>query len=107
VTQVEKEQLCDLLAADSTAVLVDARESADALPRLRRARWIPLNEAPKAKDDGRLPMMDHNTRIMVMGDDATQARAAAEAVVRDAFHNVSFYAGGVPELTCLHEAARR
>ena len=107
VTQVEKDALVTLLASDSTAVLVDARESADAVPRLKRTRWIPVAEAPKAKDDGRLPMTDHNTRIFVVGDNEAQARAAADAIVRDAFHNVSFYAGGVPELTSLHDTAKK
>jgi len=107
VSQVEKDALLTLLASDSTAVLVDARESADAVPRLKHARWIPLAEAPKAKDDGRLPMTDHNTRIFVVADNEAQARAAAEAIVRDAFHNVSFYAGGVAELTSLHETAKK
>ena len=107
VTQVEKDALLNLLAGDSTAVLVDARDAADAVPRMKRARWIPVLEALKAKDDGRLPMTDHNTRIFVVGDSEVQARAAAEAIVRDAFHNVSFYAGGVVELTPLHEPAKK
>jgi rhodanese-related sulfurtransferase len=107
VTQVEKDALLNLLAADSTAVLIDARESADARPRLKRANWVPLSEAPKAKDDGRLPMTDHNTRIFVVADSEAPARAAAEGIVRDAFHNVSFYAGGVAELNALHEPAKR
>lgn len=107
VTQVEKDALLNLLASDSTAVLVDARETADAAPRLKRARWIPVAEATKAKDDGRLPMTDHNTRIFVVGDNEAQARATAEAIVRDAFHNVAFYSGGVPELTALHDTAKK
>jgi hypothetical protein len=37
-----------------------------------------------------------------MGDDAVQARQVAEAIVRDAFHNVSFYSGTVSELKELH-----
>jgi rhodanese-related sulfurtransferase len=107
VTQVEKDALLNLLAGDSTAVLVDAREGSDAVPRLKRARWIPVAEAAKAKDDGRLPMTDHNTRIFVVADNDMQARAAAEAIVRDAFHNVAFYAGAVSELTALHDTGKR
>ncbi len=103
VTQVEKEAFVALLAADATAVLVDARESASASPRLRGARWIPAAQASKAKDDGRLPMTDHNTRIFVVADGEAQARAAAEAIVKDAFHNVSFFAGKVAELEFMHE----
>lgn len=102
VTQVEKDALLSLMAADGTAVLIDAREAKDARPRLKGARWIPTSEAPKAKDDGRLPMTDHNTRIFVVGEGEAQARAAAEAIVRDAFHNVSFFGGSVAELAALH-----
>jgi rhodanese-related sulfurtransferase len=106
VTQVEKEALVSLLQRDATAVLIDARERATA-PRLANARSVPLQEASKAKDDGRLPMMDHNTRIFVVGDDGAQARAVGEAIVRDAFHNVSFYAGSVADLPELVERPAR
>lgn len=44
-----------------------------------------------AKDDGRLPMEDHNTRVVVFGTDARQARAVAEVITRNAFHNVSYF----------------
>ena len=50
-------------------------------------------EVRKAKDDGRLPMEDHNTRIVVFGRDAVQARALAEIIVREAFHNVAYFPG--------------
>jgi len=98
VTQVERAALVDLLARDRTAVLVDARPAAAAQPRLPRARSIPLAEATQAKDDGRLPMTDHNTRILVVGNDGAEARAVAEAIARDAFHNVAFYDGAAAEL---------
>jgi rhodanese-related sulfurtransferase len=97
VTQVEKEAMLRLLRHDRTALLVDARPG-DAAPRLRGARSIPLAETVLAKDDGRLPMMDHNTRIFVVGEGSEQARAVAEALVKDAFHNVSFYAGSARDL---------
>jgi rhodanese-related sulfurtransferase len=100
VTQVEKDALLALLARDTTAVLIDAREPT-ARPRLANARTILLKDAAKAKDDGRLPMTDHNTRIFVVGDGGTDARAVAEAIARDAFHNVSFFGGGVAELPGL------
>jgi rhodanese-related sulfurtransferase len=97
VTQVEKDALLSLLARDATAVLVDAREPT-ARPRVANARAIPLRDAAKAKDDGRLPMTDHNTRIFVVGGSGAEARAVAEAIVHDAFHNVSFFGGGVADL---------
>jgi hypothetical protein len=38
-------------------------------------------------------MEDHNTRIAVFGADAAQARAVAEEIARNAFHNVGYFAG--------------
>jgi rhodanese-related sulfurtransferase len=102
VTQVEKESLLTLLKTDGTAVLIDAREGDASTRPIPRARRIPVGDASKAKDDGRLPMTDHNTRIFVVGATGAQARAVAEAIVRDAFHNVAFFDGRVedlPELT--------
>jgi rhodanese-related sulfurtransferase len=98
VTQVEKEALLDLLARDQTAVLVDARERTEAAPALPRAKSIPLGETTAAKDDSRLPMTDHNTRIFVVGSSGAQARQVAEGLVKDAFHNVSFFAGTITDL---------
>jgi hypothetical protein len=52
-------------------------------------------------------MEDHNTRIIVVGSDASQARQAADAVAANAFHNVTFYAGPIDELlTGVAVAAR-
>jgi rhodanese-related sulfurtransferase len=103
VMQVEKPALLRLLAQDATAVLIDARAAAGLKVRLRNGVSIPLPEASKAKDDGRLPMTDHNTRIFVVGSDGTEARAVAEAIVHDAFHNVSFFNGTVADLSELLE----
>jgi hypothetical protein len=38
-------------------------------------------------------MDDHNTRLIVFGRDSTQARAVAEAIAKEAFHNVAYFAG--------------
>jgi rhodanese-related sulfurtransferase len=57
-----------------------------------------VGEVKKAKDDGRLPMEDHNTRIIVFGRDGAQAKAVAEAIAREAFHNVSYFAGPLERL---------
>jgi hypothetical protein len=40
-------------------------------------------------------MEDHNTRIIVFGREGAQARALAEAVAKEAFHNVAFFDGPV------------
>jgi hypothetical protein len=64
-----------------------------------RARSIPAAELKPgkdqgvmktAKDDGRLPTEDHNTRLVVFAADPAHARAVAEAIASEAFHNVSF-----------------
>ena len=103
LTEIELEAVQQVFQKDRTAIFLDARGSdefgAGSLPG---ARSIPqgsvqpgkdVGEVRKAKDDGRLPMEDHNTRIIVFGRDATQARALAEAIVREAFHNVSYFPG--------------
>ena len=93
---------------DRTAVWIDAREVDEfGTGSLSGARNIPRNkvlpqkdagEIKAAKDDGRLPMEDHNTRIVVFARDSEQARAVAEAIAREAFHNVSFFPGSYAEL---------
>src|SRR5215472_7151360 len=103
VMQVEKAALLRLLAQDATSVLIDARAKAGLKPGLHNAVSIPLPEASQAKDDGRLPMTDHNTRIFVVGTNAAEARAVAEAIVHDAFHNVTFFGGAITDLSELLE----
>jgi rhodanese-related sulfurtransferase len=103
VMQVEKPALLRLLAQDATSALIDGRAKAGLKSRLRNAVSIPLLEASKAKDDGRLPMTDHNTRIFVVGTNGAEARAVAEAIVHDAFHNVTFFGGAITDLPELLE----
>jgi rhodanese-related sulfurtransferase len=103
LSEIELEGVQRVLQHDQTAVFLDARSgeefNAGTLPG---ARNIPLSavepgkdvgEVRKAKDDGRLPMEDHNTRIVVFGRDAAQARGLAEAIAREAFHNVAYFPG--------------
>jgi rhodanese-related sulfurtransferase len=105
VMQVERPALLRLLEQDKTAVLIDGRTRADGKQRLRSAVAVPLRDAVAAKDDGRLPMTDHNTRIFVVADNGQEARQVAEAIVRDAFHNVSFFDGSIADLGELLDGA--
>ena len=89
VQQIELDGLRDVLERDRTAVVLDARGTTS----IPGSRGLALAEVRKAKDDGRLPMDDHHTRIIVIGANAAQARAVAEGVAADAFDNVSFFAG--------------
>ena len=99
VMQIEPDGIRYVREGDRTAVFFDVR-SADEFRAgtINGARHLPKEEVVKAKDDGRLPMEDHNTRIIVFGKDAAQAKAAAEEIARNAFHNVSFYAGSLADL---------
>ena len=108
LTQVEAEGVAYVAAGDRTAVFVDARDPEDfSAGTVRDARNIPAagvkpgtnaDEVKKAKDDGRLPMEDHNTRIVVFGRDGAQARIVAEAIIKEAFHNVAFFDGPFPAI---------
>ena len=99
VTQIEPEGIRYIREGDKTAVFFDTRSAEEfKAGTLTGARHLPKAEVSKAKDDGRLPMEDHNTRIVVFGADASQAREVAEEIARNAFHNVSFYAGSLADL---------
>jgi rhodanese-related sulfurtransferase len=99
VMQIELDGVRYVRDADRTAVFVDAR-SADEFRAgtLPGARNIPAAEVVAAKDDGRLPIEDHNTRMIVFGATDEQARAAAAETAKNAFHNVSFFAGTLDDL---------
>lgn len=107
ITVIEADGLRHVLSLDRTAVVIDGRE-ADAFRRgtLPGARNLPrsgvmdaidVGEIRKAKDDGRLPMTDHNTRIIVIGRTAGDARYIAQAIAREAFHNVAYFPGSFDE----------
>lgn len=106
-TEIEPEGLRHVATDDRTAVLIDTREpaafqagslpGARNLPRSGVLEGKDVGEVRRAKDDGRLPMEDHNTRLIVVGRDAREARHVAEAITREAFHNVSYFPGSFEE----------
>jgi len=108
VTEIQLDGAVHVHEADRTAIFLDARDPAEfASGTLRRARNLPASglkpgkdagEVALAKNDGRLPMEDHNTRIIVAGKNGGQARAVAEAIVGEAFHNVAFFGGSIDTL---------
>lgn len=113
-TQVEADGIGYIYQQDKTAVWIDARNARDfnsgTLPGARSLPASTLaaqsgqyqkdNETIKqAKEDGRLPMNDHNTRIIVFGQDGKHAQQLAEMIAREAFHNVSFFNGSYQQLT--------
>ncbi len=96
---------------DQTAVWIDARDTsvfeAGSIPGARtlpQSLVLPgkdVGEIFAAKNDGRLPMDDHNTRIIVFGENSQQSSEVAKALVREAFHNVTYFAGTFEELDSL------
>jgi rhodanese-related sulfurtransferase len=99
VMQIELDGVRYVRDRDQTAVFVDARNPEEfQAGSLRGSVNIPLADVAKAKDDGRLPMEDHNTRIIVFGADAEQARTVTTELAKNAFHNVAHFAGTLDDL---------
>ena len=108
VTQIEPAGIQHVVANDRTAVLIDCRDGADFKSgSIPGARNLPVSlvkegkdvgEVKAAKDDGRLPMEDHNTRIIVFGKTAAESTKVAQAIAKEAFHNVSFFDGTLDQL---------
>src|SRR5262249_6992429 len=102
-TQIELEAVTYLHEMDRTAVFIDARDPQEfqrgtlpravSVPASGLERGKDIGEVRRAKDDGRLPMEDHNPRVIVFGRNGAQARAVADAIIGEAFHNVAFYGG--------------
>jgi rhodanese-related sulfurtransferase len=93
VMQLEPEGFDYIRRGDRTAVLFDARSMEEVKAgTLEGAVHLAKEDVGKAKDDGRLPMEDHNTRVIVVGASPAQARGLAEEIAHNAFHNVMFCA---------------
>ncbi len=98
---------------DQSAVWIDVRDSSEFgkssipgaknLPRSGVLAGKDVGEVFAAKNDGRLPMEDHNTRIIVFGQDGNQASKVAKALAREAFHNVAYFAGTYEAINVLVE----
>ncbi|MDO8549546.1 MAG: rhodanese-like domain-containing protein [Ignavibacteria bacterium] len=107
VMEIEPDGIKHVIQNDKTAVFIDGRNSDEFnKSSLKDTRNIPQNkilpgkdvgELKAAKDDGRLPMEDHNTRIIVFGNNGLQAKQVAEAIAKEAFHNVSYFDGTFKE----------
>ncbi len=108
VTQIERWGIKYVYENDKTAVFLDVRDpeefragstpNARNLPRSGVQPGVKdVGEIRAAKNDGRLPYEDHNTRIIVFGKDAKQALEVAEALAWEAFHNVAYFAGSFEE----------
>jgi rhodanese-related sulfurtransferase len=99
---IEGEAVQRVYRLDRTARFVDARPPCTADCQswkrvLPGSVNIQLSEVVAAKDDGRLPAEDHNTRIVVFGDNGAQAKALADLIAANAFHNTVYFDGAWEE----------
>lgn len=111
VMEIEPDGVRYVFNNDQTAVWIDVRDpqtftegSIPGARNLPHSGVLPgkdVGEVFAAKNDGRLPMEDHNTRIIVFGEDSKIAREVAEAVAREAFHNVTYFSGSYEALAAL------
>jgi rhodanese-related sulfurtransferase len=108
VTQIEPDGARYVMQSDHTAVWLDTR-SADDITKapLAGGKRIAIEVArggkdnpamQQAKNDGTLPIEDHNTRIIVFGDDPQAVLSVADSIAKEAFHNVVFFAGSAADL---------
>jgi len=113
VTKCEIEGIKYIYNLDKTAYFIDARKNEEFSKfNLKNSKNIPFDkvtegkdtgEILKAKEDGRLPVDDRNTRIIVYGNNKNEALKVAEALVKEAFHNVCFYDGEITQIIKLSE----
>lgn len=92
-TVVELEGVTRIHKNDQTAVFLDARSAEEfAKQSLPRAQNLPPETAATVQGNP-MPIDDFNTRIVVFGQDATQARALADALSKRPWHNVAYFPG--------------
>ncbi len=116
ISVIEVDGLRHVLSLDKTAVLIDARDASEfKVGSLPEARNIPrasvsegrdIGEIRLAKDDGRLPMNDHNTRIIVVGGTSGDAQYVAQAIAHEAFDNVAYFPGTFSEAKAALETSQ-
>jgi len=92
-----------IYTGDRTAVFVDARTPAEYAKRtVAGAVNIQKGEAAAANDDGRLPLTDKGTRIVVFGRTNEQAKVVATEIAGRAYWNSSYFGGTFDDLAAGH-----
>jgi rhodanese-related sulfurtransferase len=99
-TEINLDGLRRVYGRDQTATFIDARPPDDfALGSLPGAKNLPV-ESFAAGEIKRppLPQDDFNTRVVLFGSDAKQARTLAQALSTRPWHNVSYVAATFEEV---------
>ena len=99
-TAIELEGLLRVYGRDQTAVFLDARSAEEfAKGSLPGAHNVPVDQLASGElKKAPLPKDDFNTRIVLFGRDAAQARVLAEALSNRPWHNVSYFSGSFEAL---------
>jgi len=97
-TAIELEGILRIFKVDQTAVFFDARSAEEflkgSLPGVRNVPADKLASGGLLKAAaGLLPEDDFNTRIVLFGRDAAQARILADAFSKSPWHNVTYFPG--------------
>ena len=98
--EIELDGVLRVYRIDQTAVFLDARSATDfARQSLPGTFNVPLDSlANGALAKAPLPHNDFNTRIVLFGRDAAQARALADAMAKTPYQNVSYFPGTFQQL---------
>lgn len=84
---------------DETAVFVDARAPQDfRADTIACAVNVQPGEADAANNDGRLPLLDKGTRVVVFADDPGLAKQVASEIAKKAYWSSSYFGGTFAEL---------
>lgn len=93
-TEIELEGIVRIFNVDRTAVYFDARSPEEfAKGSLPGAHNVPAEPLASGALEKALPRDDFNTRIVLFGRDAAQARALADALSKRPWHNVTYFPG--------------
>jgi rhodanese-related sulfurtransferase len=94
-TAIDLDGLLRVYRRDRTAVFFDARSAEEfARGSVPDAHNVPADQvAAGALKNAPMPDDDFNTRIVLFGRDAAQARALADALSTRPWHNVAYYSG--------------
>ncbi len=93
-TEIELEGIVRIFNVDRTAVFFDARSPEEfAKGSLPGAHNVPAEPLASGALEAALPRDDFNTRIVLFGRDAAQARALADALSKRPWHNVTYFPG--------------
>jgi rhodanese-related sulfurtransferase len=105
-TEIELEGIVRIFGVDRTAMFFDARPAQEfAEGGLPGAHSLTAERLLTGGTRGvPLPRDDFNTRIVLFGRDAAQARALAEAFSRTPWHNVMYFPGTFQDLAAAVRA---